>query len=82
MSGTRAQDYSRTGRRPRPLRVYRAARGLSQEQLAREAGVSVATLGRLERGANHPHEATVRVLASVLDVAPDALFPPPEGPHD
>ena len=76
MSETQTTGYPR-GRRglTPPLRVYRAARGLSQEQLAQRAGVSVATLGRLERGTHRPREATVRVLASALGVSVQALFP-------
>ena len=48
------------------VRKLRIERGLSQEQLASMAGVSVRTLQRIERGANASPE-TLKCLAAVLE---------------
>ena len=48
------------------VRKLRLERGLSQEQLASMAGVSVRTLQRIERGAN-PSAESLKCLAAVLD---------------
>jgi predicted ATPase/DNA-binding XRE family transcriptional regulator len=49
------------------LRGHRRAAGLSQEELAERAGLSVRGLSDLERGARRaPHVATVRRLADAL----------------
>ncbi len=48
------------------VRKLRIERGLSQEQLASMAGVSVRTLQRIERGANASAE-TLKCLAAVLE---------------
>ncbi len=52
---------------------YRAAAGLTQEELAARAGVSVRSIGDLERGAGHrPRTDTAALLAAALEVPPDA----------
>src|SRR5438105_15730873 len=52
------------------LRRYRVAAGLSQEELAERAGLSVRTVGDLERGASKaPHKDTVELLAQALALA-------------
>jgi len=49
------------------LQRYRAAAGLSQEELAERAGLSRRGKADLERGARRsPHPATVRQLATSL----------------
>ncbi len=54
------------------LRRYRAATGLTQEELAARAGVSVRSLGDVERGAgHHPRKDTVRLLAEALGLSPE-----------
>jgi transcriptional regulator with XRE-family HTH domain len=51
------------------LRVLRLNAGLSQEELARAAGVSEATIKRLEMGkGKRPHPSTRRKLAAALGV--------------
>lgn len=51
----------------RVLHVLRVDAGLSQEELAREAGLSLQMVGELERGANRTAEReTVRLLADAL----------------
>lgn len=53
------------------LRSYRRARGLTQEELAARAGISVRSLGYLERGdADHaPRHDTLRLLIQALDLS-------------
>jgi hypothetical protein len=52
------------------LRVYRAAAGLSQEELAERSGVSVRAIGDIERGRTRwPHRDSVRCLADALGLA-------------
>ena len=54
------------------LRRFRHARGLSQEELAARAGVSVTAVSYLERGLTRlPHKDTVQLLIDALDLAPD-----------
>jgi len=55
------------------LKRYRAAAGLTQEELAERAGVSVRSIGDLERGAGHrPRKDTAALLAQALELPPDA----------
>ena len=49
------------------LRAHRRAAGLTQEELAERAGLSVRTISGLESGAQHtPYKETVRLLAAAL----------------
>src|SRR5690348_4055492 len=51
------------------LRQYRVAAGLTQEELAERAQVSVRAIGSLERGARRtPHKDTLRLLAEALNL--------------
>ena len=51
------------------LRRYRAAAGLTQEELAEKAGLSAKGIGDLERGARqHPRRDTLRLLADALNL--------------
>ena len=53
------------------LREYRIAVGFSQEFLAGEAGISVESVGALERGARRaPYRETIEVLAQALSLDP------------
>jgi len=53
------------------LRRLRLAAGLSQEELAERAGLSVAAIGLLERGERQrPYPHTLRALAGALRLAP------------
>jgi transcriptional regulator with XRE-family HTH domain len=66
--------------RPEPPTLVREARerlGLSREGLAFKAGVSLKTIERIERGEGMPHRSTRQVIARVLDVAPEDIFPEP-----
>ncbi len=52
------------------LRRYRMAAGLSQEQLAEQAGLSAHGISDLERGARtHPYPETVQRLAQALGLS-------------
>ncbi|HKV82926.1 MAG TPA: tetratricopeptide repeat protein [Ktedonobacterales bacterium] len=54
------------------LRRFRLARGLSQEELAARAGVSVTSVSYLERGLTRlPHKDTLQLLITALELAPD-----------
>ena len=59
------------------LKRYRAAVGLTQEELAERARLSVRSIADLERGARRtPRKDTVHLLAAALSLSPDdrALF--------
>jgi len=52
------------------LRRYRDVAGLTQEELAQKAGLSVPTISNLERGRSQtPYRATVRSLAGALELS-------------
>lgn len=50
------------------VRQLREKRGLTQESLAQEAGVTTGTVSLVERGRSNPAWGTVRALADGLDV--------------
>jgi transcriptional regulator with XRE-family HTH domain len=50
------------------VRHLREKRGLTQESLAQEAGVTTGTVSLVERGRSNPAWGTVRALADGLDV--------------
>jgi transcriptional regulator with XRE-family HTH domain len=55
------------------LRQARLMSGLTQEELALRAGLSVRAIGDLERGrTNRPHPRSARLLADALELTPDA----------
>ena len=57
------------------LRAARVDHDLSQRQLADEAGVSVATISRLEGGsARHPRAGIILRLARTLDLRVTTLI--------
>ena len=64
----------RQSAQPSFLRGYRAACGLSQDDLAQLAGLSRETISRIERG-DTPRWKTARTLAAALGVRPEQLFP-------
>jgi transcriptional regulator with XRE-family HTH domain len=51
------------------LKRLREERGLTQEQLAFDAGLTVSSLSRIERGLNTPNWRTVTRLADALGVS-------------
>ena len=60
------------------LREWRWYRAMSQADLAQRAGVTEATISRLEQpGHSPPRPSTVRKLADALEIAPHELYAPP-----
>ena len=56
------------------LKEIRTRRFLTQEELAERAGVSPATIVRVERNQAEPHISTMRKLAQALSVDPTELL--------
>ena len=56
------------------VREHREAKGLSQEALAREVGVSRQTIMNVERGINEPKVLRAISIAAVLGIAVADLF--------
>ncbi|WP_448575369.1 helix-turn-helix domain-containing protein [Thermomicrobium sp.] len=56
------------------LRLARRRAGLTQEELARRAGLTVGAYRRVERGRVHPYAGTVVALARALEVSTDWLL--------
>jgi group I intron endonuclease len=52
----------------------RRRRVMTQKELAEKAGVSKATIVKIEAGAIHPHPGTIRKLAEALGVEPEELL--------
>lgn len=63
------------------LRSVRLRRLLTQRELAKSAGLTTASVSRIETGTTKARISTVRRLAKALDVDPDDLLaanePPP-----
>jgi transcriptional regulator with XRE-family HTH domain len=62
------------------IRFLRGKRGLTQEQLAERAGISVDFLSLIERGRNSPSFENLEELASALGVSVAQLFSFEESP--
>lgn len=58
----------------RQLRVLRASRGLTQENLAEKIGISYQQLHKYETGANSISASRLYELAKLLAVSPDTFF--------
>lgn len=56
------------------IRYFRHLRGLSQEQLALQAGINPAFLGHLERGLKSPTITTLDKLVRALGITFEELF--------
>jgi transcriptional regulator with XRE-family HTH domain len=68
------------GRQPDPqpalgraIRQLREKQGISQEDLAHDAGVTTGTLSLIERGRSNPSWGTVRGIAAALGVQMSAI---------
>ncbi|MEU3183064.1 helix-turn-helix domain-containing protein [Streptomyces sp. NPDC006923] len=67
------------------LRRYRRAKGLSQEQLAHRAGLSVGPVRRIEQGGDGVRMETLHTVARALGITTSALMaagPPEPVKHD
>jgi transcriptional regulator with XRE-family HTH domain len=62
------------------LRAARRAKLLTQEELAREAGLNRVTIWQLETGIRNPQLSTIRRLTEALGVTPEQLLEPPPRP--
>jgi DNA-binding XRE family transcriptional regulator len=58
-----------------PLQVYRDLRGLTQASLAEKAGVNRVTVAEIETGRKQGSIATLRALATALNITLDDLAP-------
>jgi len=57
------------------IKTFRKQRGISQEELARKAGVTYSTLIKLESGSNkNPTVKTLQQIAQALGVTLDDLM--------
>jgi transcriptional regulator with XRE-family HTH domain len=61
------------------LKRERTLAPLTQEELAQKAGLTTATVARIERDEVEPRPSTLRKLAAALGVQPRELI---EGPKD
>ncbi|MBF0709609.1 helix-turn-helix transcriptional regulator [Alkalihalobacillus hwajinpoensis] len=59
----------------RRIRAFRKLKGYTQEQLAKELGVSVSVLGEIERGNRRPTNGFMQLVAKQLRVPLEELFP-------
>jgi predicted transcriptional regulator len=57
----------------RVLRQLRHDSGITQEDVAHQAGITVAALARIERGTTNPRWTTVRRIISALNASLDDL---------
>ncbi len=55
------------------LKRLRIRNALTQAELAAKAGLTTATVARIERNETEPHMTTIRKLARALDVEPRVL---------
>jgi transcriptional regulator with XRE-family HTH domain len=62
------------------LRAARRAKLLTQEELAREAGLNRVTIWQLETGIRNPQLSTIRRLTEALGVTPEQLLEAPSRP--
>jgi transcriptional regulator with XRE-family HTH domain len=60
----------------RNIRACREARGLTQEQLALDAGMKRSYVSELERGLRNPTVRALSRLAAALEIEPAASFAP------
>ena len=56
------------------LRRLRHAKGISQEELAHQAGINRSYMSKLEKGASYPGLEIIAKLATVLEVEPAELL--------
>jgi transcriptional regulator with XRE-family HTH domain len=59
---------------PTVIKRLRAERGITQEEMAFRADVTIATLSRVERGVTNPAWPTLVKIAEALGIAPVDLI--------
>ncbi|KUP04198.1 XRE family transcriptional regulator [Bacillus coahuilensis m2-6] len=60
----------------RRIRAYRKLKGFTQEDFAKELGVSVSVLGEVERGNRMPSAELIHKVTEVLNIPYQDLIPP------
>ena len=55
------------------LKNFRKKKGMSQESLAEESGLSLRTIQRIEKGETNPNGESLKRIANALNVTPDDL---------
>lgn len=58
---------------PSALSVVRRSHGLTQEDLAKKAGVGQSTIAKIEQGESRPRHKTARALATALGIEPSEI---------
>ena len=71
MKGVDFLDYIKLGKK---VRIKRKSKGLTQEQLAEQSGISLSFLGHIERGSRKASLETLVSIANALGVSPDYLL--------
>lgn len=56
------------------VKELRLQRGMSQEFLAEESGLSLRTIQRIEKGESNPTGESLKLLSNALNVSPDELI--------
>lgn len=56
------------------IAALRKSKGITQETLAEQSGVTVRTIQRIENGKVVPHHQTLKLIADALQVQPDELY--------
>ncbi|MFC0559616.1 helix-turn-helix domain-containing protein [Halalkalibacter alkalisediminis] len=57
----------------RRIRAYRKLKGYTQEEFAKEIGMSVSVLGEVERGNRLPSEPILERMALILNISKQEL---------
>ena len=63
------------------IKRLRVERGITQESLAFQAEVTIATLSRIERGVTNPAWPTLKKIANALNITPVELIAAAEDAH-
>lgn len=57
------------------IRAFRKLKGLTQDELARKLGVSIAVLGSIERGTRKADSKMLNKITESLEIELDELLP-------
>ena len=55
------------------VKIQRTKRGMSQDALAEQSGLSQRTIQRIENGESHPTGDTIQRIAAALGISPEDL---------
>lgn len=64
-----------TGSTAQYIAAIRKSKGMTQEELAHKAAVTVRTIQRIESGESAPRDYTLKAIAAALDIDPLIFFP-------